>query len=257
MVFPVVVYGCESWTVKKAEHRRIDAFELWCWRRLLSPLVWKESQPVHSKGDQSWVFLGRTDAKAETPILWPPHAKSWLIWKDPDAGRDWGQEEKGTTEDEMAGWHHQLDGHEFFFFFFYSILIKKKIIHVFPILNPPPSSLPIPSLWVVPVHQPQASSIVHWTWTGISFHTWHFTCFNAILPNLPTLSLSHRVQKMVTITLYTRQQKRHGCIAHVCFISEWKWNKTWNFKIYWISLGYIFLEAQWLLTTSRGKKKSR
>ena len=75
MVFPVVMYGCESWTVKKAEHRKIDAFELWCWRRLLSPLVWKESQPVHSKGDQSWVFLGRTDAKAETPILWPPHAK--------------------------------------------------------------------------------------------------------------------------------------------------------------------------------------
>ena len=70
-------------------------------------------KPVHPKGNQSWVFIGRTDAKAETPILWPPHAKSWLIWKDPDAGRDWGQEEKGTTEDEMAGWHHRLDGCEF------------------------------------------------------------------------------------------------------------------------------------------------
>ena len=70
-------------------------------------------QPVHPKGDQSWVFIGRTDMKAETPIPWPPHAKSWLIGKDPDAGRDWGQEEKGTTEDEMAGWHHQLDGQEF------------------------------------------------------------------------------------------------------------------------------------------------
>ena len=69
--------------------------------------------PVHPKGDQSWVFIGRTDPKAETPILWPPHVKSWLIGKDPDAGRDWGQEEKGTTEDEMAGWHHWLDGHEF------------------------------------------------------------------------------------------------------------------------------------------------
>ena len=69
--------------------------------------------PVHPKGDQSWVFIGRTDPKAETPILWPPHVKSWLIGKDPDAGRDWGQEEKGTTEDEMAGWHHRLDGHEF------------------------------------------------------------------------------------------------------------------------------------------------
>ena len=68
--------------------------------------------PVHPKGDQSWVFIGRTDAKAETPVLWPPHVKSWLIGKDPDAGRDWGQEEKGTTEDEMAGWHHRLDGRE-------------------------------------------------------------------------------------------------------------------------------------------------
>ena len=73
----------------------------------------KEKQPVHSKGDQSWVFFGRNDAKAETPILWPPHATSWLIGKDSDAGRDWGQEEKGTTGDEMAGWHHRLDGHEF------------------------------------------------------------------------------------------------------------------------------------------------
>ena len=76
MVFPVVMYGCESWTVKKAECRRIDAFELWCWRRLESPLDCKEIQPVHSEGDQSLVFFGRTDAKAETPILWPPHAKS-------------------------------------------------------------------------------------------------------------------------------------------------------------------------------------
>jgi len=73
----------------------------------------KEIQPVHSKGDQSWVFFGRNDAKAETPILWPPDAKSWLIGKDPDAGRDWGQKEKGTTEDETAGWHHRLDGHDF------------------------------------------------------------------------------------------------------------------------------------------------
>ena len=76
MVFPVVMYGCESWTVKKAESQRIDAFELWCWRRLESPLDCKEIQPVHSKGDQSWVFFGRNDAKAETPVLWPPHVKS-------------------------------------------------------------------------------------------------------------------------------------------------------------------------------------
>ena len=98
----------ESWTPKN-----------WCFwtvvleKTLESPLDCKEIQPVHSKGHQSWVFIGRTDAEAETPILWPPHVKGWLIGKESDAGRDWGQEEKGTTEDEMAGWHHQLDGHEF------------------------------------------------------------------------------------------------------------------------------------------------
>ena len=81
-------------------------------KTLESPLDCKEIQPVHPKGDQSWVFIGRTDAEAETPILWPPHGKSCLIGKDPDAGRDWGQK-KGTTEDEMARWHHRLDGHEF------------------------------------------------------------------------------------------------------------------------------------------------
>ena len=82
-------------------------------KTLESPQDCKEIHPVHPRGDQSWVFIGRTDAEAETPILWPSHAKSWLIGKDPDAGRDWGQEEKGTTEDEMAGWHHRLNGHEF------------------------------------------------------------------------------------------------------------------------------------------------
>ena len=80
---------------------------------LESPLDYKEIQPVHTKGDQSWVFTGRTDAEAETPILWPPHVKGLLIGKDRDAGRDWGQEEKGTTEDELVGWHHRLNGHEF------------------------------------------------------------------------------------------------------------------------------------------------
>ena len=90
MIFPVVMYRCESWMVKKAEHWRIDAFQLWCWRRLLRvPWTTKEIQRVHPKGDQSWVFSGRTDVEAETPILWPPHAKSWLIGKDPDAGKDW------------------------------------------------------------------------------------------------------------------------------------------------------------------------
>ena len=98
----------ESWVPKN-----------WCFwtvvleKTLESPWDCKEIQPVHSKGDQPWLFFGRNDAKAETPVLWPPHAKSWLTGKDTDAGRDWGQEEKGMTEDEMAGWHHQLDGHEF------------------------------------------------------------------------------------------------------------------------------------------------
>ena len=111
MVFPVVMYGCERWTIKKADHWRIDAFELWCWRRLLSPLDCKEIQPVHPKGNQSWIR--RTDVEAETPILWPPDMKNWLIGKDPDLGKDWRQEEKGTTQDEMVGWHHQFNGHEF------------------------------------------------------------------------------------------------------------------------------------------------
>ena len=81
-------------------------------KTLESPLDCKEIQPVHSEGDQPWDFFGRNDAKAETPVLWPPHAKSWLIGKDPDAGRDWGQEKKGTTQDKMFGWHHGLDGRE-------------------------------------------------------------------------------------------------------------------------------------------------
>ena len=102
MVFPVVMYGCEYRTMKTAECRRIDAFELWCWRRLLSPLDCKESQPINPKGNQPWIFIGRTGAEAETPVLWPPDVKSWL-GKDPDAGKDWRWEEKGTTEDEMVG----------------------------------------------------------------------------------------------------------------------------------------------------------
>ena len=113
IVFPMVMYGweldCEeSWVPKN-----------WCFwtvvleKTLEHPLNCKEIQPVHPKGDQSWVFIGRTDAEAETPVLWPPHAKSWLIWKDPDAGKDWTWEDKGMTEDEMVGWYHQLNGDEF------------------------------------------------------------------------------------------------------------------------------------------------
>ena len=98
----------ESWASKK-----------WCFwtvmleKTLESPLDCKEIQPVHPKGNQSWIFIGRIDAEAETPILWPPDAKNWLTGKDPDAGKDWRQEEKGTIEDEMVGWHHRLNGHEF------------------------------------------------------------------------------------------------------------------------------------------------
>ena len=106
------MYGCESWTIKKAECQRTAAFELWCWRRLESPLDYKEIQPVHPKGNQSWTFTGRTDAEAETPILWPPKQKNWLIGKDLDVGKDWRQEKK-ATEDEMVGWQHRLDGREF------------------------------------------------------------------------------------------------------------------------------------------------
>ena len=113
VVFPLVMYACEIWTIKKTECRRIGAFELWCWRRLESPLDCKEIQQIYPKGDQYWVFIGRTDVEAETPILWPPYSKSWLIGKDHDAGKVWGQEEKGMTEDEMVRWHHQLNGHEF------------------------------------------------------------------------------------------------------------------------------------------------
>ena len=101
------------------EHKEGWAPKNWCfWSMVLektleSPLDCKESQPVNPKGNQPWKYIGRTDAEAETPILWPPDAKNWLIWKDPDAGKDWRQEENGTTEHEMFGWHHWLKGHEF------------------------------------------------------------------------------------------------------------------------------------------------
>ena len=98
---------------------KLHSTKNWCFwtvvleKTLESPLDCKEIQSVHPKGDQSWVFIGRTDVEAETPILWPPDVKSWLTWKDPDAGKDWGQEKKGMTEDEMVGWKHWLDGHGF------------------------------------------------------------------------------------------------------------------------------------------------
>ena len=115
MVFPVVMYGCESWTIKKAKHWRIDAFELWCWRRLLR-VPWtarRSNQSILKQISPACSSVGFLIFEAETPVLWPSDAKNWLIWKDPDAGKDWRQEEKGMTEDEMVGWHHWLNGHEF------------------------------------------------------------------------------------------------------------------------------------------------
>ena len=114
MVFPVVMYGCESWTVKKADCQRIDAFELSCSRRLLRvPCTARWSNQSILKEISSGYSLEGVRLKLKLQILWPPHVKSWLIGKVPDAETDWGQEEKGMTEDEMAGWYHQLDGHEF------------------------------------------------------------------------------------------------------------------------------------------------
>ena len=104
--------GCESWTIKKAERWRIDAFQLWCWRRLES-LLDSKIKPVNPNGTQPWIFIGRTDAEAEVSILWPPDTKSQLIGKALDAEKDWRQEEKGTTEDEVVREHHQLNRHEF------------------------------------------------------------------------------------------------------------------------------------------------
>ena len=112
MVFPVDMYGCESWTIKKSW-----APKNWCFwtvvleKSLESPLDCEQIQPVLPKGNQSWLFMGRTDAEAEAPILWLPDVNNYLIGKDPDAGKDWRQE-KGMTEDEMVGWHHLLNGHE-------------------------------------------------------------------------------------------------------------------------------------------------
>ena len=112
------VFSSNVW-MWELDYKESWALKNWCFwtvvleKTLESPLDCKELQPVHLKGDQSWVFIGRTDVEAETPILWSPDVKSWLTWKDLDAGKDWGQEEKGTTEDEMVGWHHWLNGHGF------------------------------------------------------------------------------------------------------------------------------------------------
>ena len=113
MVFPVVMYGCESWAIKKAEHQRIDAFELWCWRRLLRvPWTTRRSNQSILKEISPEYLLEGLVLKLKLQYFWPPDANSWLTGKDLDAGKDWGQEEKGVTGDEMVGWHHWLSGHE-------------------------------------------------------------------------------------------------------------------------------------------------
>ena len=111
MVFQVVMYECTSCTIKKSENQGIDAFELWCWRRLLR-VPWTARRSNQSIQRKSVLNIHWKD-HAETPILWPPDVKNWLIGRDPDAGKDWRQEEKGMAEDEMVGWHHQLNRHEF------------------------------------------------------------------------------------------------------------------------------------------------
>ena len=114
VVFPVVMYGYESWTIKKAECRRIDAFELWCWRRLLRvPWTARRSNQSILKEINPGCSLEGLMLKLKLPVLWPPNVKNWLIGKDPDTGKNWRQEEMGMTEDEMVGWDHRLNGHEF------------------------------------------------------------------------------------------------------------------------------------------------
>ena len=115
MVFPVVMYGYECWTIKKDEWAPKNCcFQIVVMDKTLKiSLDSKETKPVSPKENQPWIIIGRIDAKAEAPILWPPDTKNWLISKNPDAGKDWRQEEKATTEDEMVGWHHRLEGHEF------------------------------------------------------------------------------------------------------------------------------------------------
>ena len=109
--FSSIMYRCESWTIRRTEHWRIDLLNCVLKKILESPLDYKEIKPV--KRNEPWIFIGRADAEAEVPIVWLPDAKNWLIGKDPDAGKDWGQEEKGTTEDEIVGWYHLLNGCEF------------------------------------------------------------------------------------------------------------------------------------------------
>ena len=113
VVFPVVMYGCESWTIKLSAEELMLFWPVVLKKTLESLLDCKEIKPVNPKENQSWIFTGRTDAEAETPILWPPDVKNWLTGKDADAGKDWRREKKGTTEDEMVGWHYWLVGHEF------------------------------------------------------------------------------------------------------------------------------------------------
>ena len=144
--------------MKKAEQLRIDAFELWCWEKSLeNPLVCKEIQPVHPKGNQSWMFIGRTDIEAETQILWPPGMKIWLTGKDPDAGKDWAQERDGMTDDEMVEWHHWLSVHEF------ELVMDREA-------------------WSAAIHEVAKSRIWLSDWTELNWNFWapYFSTWNLI-----------------------------------------------------------------------------
>ena len=169
MVFPVVMYGCESWDYK--ERWALKNWYFWTVmleKTLRVPWTARGSKPVHPKGNQSWISVGRTDAEAETPIFWPRDVKNWLIWKDPDAGKDWGRE-KGMTEDEMVAWHHQLNGHA-------AAAVAAKLLHSCPTLcDPIDGSLPGSSVhgtiqartleWV-------ATAFSQWTWVWVNSGSW-------------------------------------------------------------------------------------
>ena len=185
----------ESWTPKN-----------WCFwtvvleKTLESPVDRKEIQPVHPKGDQSWIFIGRTDAEAESPKLWLPDVKNWLIWKDPDAGKDWRQEEKGTTEDELVGWPHWLDGHDEF----------AQALGV----GDEQGSLACSSLWI---HK-ESDTLSSWTDLPVAIALWVRVCTSDILCTSPecfTVYSSSIHHKMNSSPFPTKLLHDYHCLRHI------------------------------------------